>query len=186
MLPITADRVRSLFRYEPETGNFYWKSRSMSDFSCERIGKGFNTRFSGKMAGSMCGNGYIHIEIDGEKWKAHRLAWLYTNGSLPFGEVDHINGDRLDNRISNLRVVDDAGNARNRGMDSRNTSGRIGVYWHKSQKRWWAMITVSRRRKSLGYFDTIEDAAKARETAERMFGFHENHGRVALENSHRH
>ncbi len=98
----------------------------------------------------------------------------------PSGEIDHINGDRTDNRICNLRDVTSAGNSCNRRRQDRNTSGVTGVAWDKRASRWQARIGLNGKQKYLGYFDSLDEAVAARKAAELELGFHPNHGRAAI------
>lgn len=134
---------------------------------------------AGARSGSPDGKGYLTVLVDGRRYKAHRVVWLMHFGSFPRGDVDHINGVRSDNRIENLRTVDHVENMRNQKLRSTNTSGVTGVTWNKKQKKWRAKITVNYRTISLGAFDALADAEKARLAAEDLYGFHENHGRRA-------
>jgi hypothetical protein len=91
-------------------------------------------------------------------------------------EIDHINGDRADNRLSNLREVSNIENQRNKVLPRNNKSGHIGVSWNKDSKKWMARITINYKLKQVGQFSTIEEAVAARKEAERKFGFSERHG----------
>jgi hypothetical protein len=91
-------------------------------------------------------------------------------------DIDHINGNRRDNRIANLRAVDRRENMRNARLRSNNTSGIVGVTFSRDRKKWVAQINDGKVR-SLGRFDKFEDAVEARKAAERRAGFHPNHGR---------
>jgi hypothetical protein len=95
MSTITAERLRQLLHYDPERGVFTWLSRPAE--------RSWNTRFAGTRAGTINGLGYVVIGILGRRYKAHRLAWLYVHGEWPGRELDHINCDKSDNRIANLR-----------------------------------------------------------------------------------
>ena len=121
--------------------------------------------------------GYMYIRLLGETYSSHRLAFLYMTGEFPPEEVDHINRDRLDNRWENLRPVSHSENNRNKRINRNNTSGKMGVVWHKRKQRWEARISDNHIRKCLGYFDSLDDAIAAREKAERELGYHENHGK---------
>lgn len=99
--------------------------------------------------------------VDGNR-QMHRIIWKLRNGDIPAGmEIDHVNLNRLDNRIKNLRLATHSENLRNVGIWSHNTSGRKGVHWYKARNRWVAEIHVNKKRIFLGYFANIEDAAKA-------------------------
>lgn len=108
--------------------------------------------------------------------KVHRLAWRLQTGEWPEGVIDHINGDPTDNRFENLRDVPQRLNSRNQKKHSRNTSGQTGVYWRRDVARWQARISTDEGQKSLGYFDTFEEAVETRKTAERENEYHINHG----------
>jgi HNH endonuclease/AP2 domain len=100
-------------------------------------------------------------------------------GHLPTLEIDHINGDRDDNRWINLRQVTASVNMKNLPLPRTNKSGTPGVIWHKRDEKWQASIKVDRRTVHLGYFESKQDAIAARKVAERQYGFHPNHGRLA-------
>ncbi len=153
---LTAQRLRELLSYDPETGVF---TRLVYASSHATIGRA---------AGGLSSSGYIYIAIDGRKYQAHRLAWLYTHGCWPALEVDHINGVKFDNRISNLRDVSRTDNARNfLGPTKRNaSSGVLGVT--PCGDRWRAAVTVSRKRIHVGVFDTKEAAHDAYLKAKRV------------------
>lgn len=173
MTELTQEYIKSLLDYDPETGLFTWKARPREMFKTERAFSTFNARHCGGKAGNMSATGYWYICIDYKKRRAHRLAWLYVYGYMP-KEIDHINGDRLDNRICNLRSVDRSENNRNMGISRRNTSGTTGVY--STRGLWGAYVTSGGKTKSLGRFGSKSEAIKARKYAEQKMGFHENHG----------
>lgn len=118
---------------------------------------------NGKVAGTVGKNGYRRISIGRKhRYYAHRLAWEFIYGEPPCGEVDHINGDRDDNRIDNLRVVTHQENAHNMGVTPKhNTSALIGVSYYKRDNTWSAYIKVNGRKKHLGYYPTPELAHAA-------------------------
>jgi len=150
-------------KYDTETGLFAW-----------RISPG-NRRRVGSKAGADV-NGYVQIQLKGERYYAHRLAWLFIYGEFPKYEIDHIDHNRSNNRIDNLRSVNCQTNSRNARIPSNNTSGICGVRWCKSNSKWMAGIVINRKPFHLGYFKNIKDAAKAREEANIGYGFHPNHG----------
>jgi hypothetical protein len=179
---ITPKSLRKLLSYDKKSGLFYWKKRTSNqkydNFQIsEEICKSWNTRFAGKQAFTGKFNtGYHHSAIFKKKILAHRAAWAITYGYWP-STIDHINGDRSDNRIENLREVTASENARNRAMQSNNTSGKMGVSWSKSKRKWSSYIKINKVKRHLGYFDNFNDAALARKRAEAQLGFHSNHGR---------
>ena len=137
----TRERAIELFHYEPETGNFFW-----------RIAKAQRVR-AGDLAGSLdSSQGYRKLCIDGKLYRAHRIAWLIVMGALPAGQIDHINGDRSDNRIANLREATNAENCRNARLRRDNSSGLKGVSYHKPSGKWRSRIG-SDGCVYLGYFD---------------------------------
>ncbi len=119
---------------------------------------------------------YLRIFFNGRLEMAHRLAWLYVYGDWPNGEIDHIDGNGMNNRISNLRDVTRAENRRNVSRYKNNTSGVTGVSF--GGNRWFAYIEIYGERKQLGRFINHWDAVCARKAAEYQHGFHVNHGRT--------
>ena len=165
---MTKDKLKELLKYDPDTGIFTWNvSRSQMK--------------RGDVAGTKRkndGKTYTIISLNGSKYRAHRLAFLYMTGKFPKLLCDHINGDGTDNRWVNLREVDHVNNNRNMRLRVDNTSGVTGVYWNKKDKRWQVSIKVGSKRGYIGQYKTLEEARTARLSAEREHGFHENHGQV--------
>lgn len=122
---------------------------------------------AGSVAGHLhAGKGYVNIKLGGKLYKAHRLAWLYVYGSFPVGEIDHVDGVRHHNWISNLRDVSSSENHQNlRKPKSNNQSGFLGVYPRRG--RWAASIKVKGKSYFLGDFDSPEKASEAYATAKR-------------------
>lgn len=135
----------------------------------------------GKPAGTVAGEGYFQVgpRIDGvqKRFFAHRVVWFLENGCWPKDQIDHVNGNKKDNRISNLREASPAENSRNVGMLTRNTSGVKGVYFEKSTGKWGARIRFDRKQICVGMFDSIENAETAiRIKREQLHGKFANHG----------
>jgi hypothetical protein len=107
----------------------------------------------------------VTIGIDGVRYQANRLAWLYVYGQWPVDEVDHVNRDFIDKRISNLREASHAENMRNKNLHSNNKSGFKGVHWHAQSKKWRAQIKRDGKARSLGLYSTPEQAYEAYCTA---------------------
>lgn len=141
---LTATRVREVFDYSPDTGVLTYKiSRSRSP--------------GGKAANARAVNGYVVVRLDGRLHGGHRIAWVHAHGELPSGEIDHINGDRADNRLSNLRDVSRAINNQNRrGPGTLSSSGFLGV--SRFRDKWRAIIRVDGKKNYLGTFDTPQMA----------------------------
>lgn len=150
---LTAERLRELLSYDPETGLF---RRKVALCNSVKVGE---------IAGGDDGQGYIKIRVDGKLYKAHRLAWLYVNGVWPEDELDHINGLRPDNRIANLREATHAENGQNRAIPRNSTSKHHGVGRDRRSGKWRARIKSRGVEVTLGYFENIEDAVAARANA---------------------
>ena len=182
---ITPDILRSLIDYDPQTGSLIWKTRTPDMFRGQKQDprhscRVWNTANAGQPAlACLNGNGYLHGAVFGIPMTAHQVAWAIHHGVFPEHGIDHINGDRLDNRAANLRDVPDAENAKNQKINARNTSGVAGVSYFARTGKWVAMIKGDGKVRNLGYFDTLEEAAAAREEAKIRYGFHPNHGRKA-------
>ena len=186
MREITPDELRTLLRYEPETGKLFWLPRDISQFedtekkTAQQICNWWNSRFAGEEA--FCANGVYGCKsgrIFGEVHYAHHVAWAIHHGRFPVKQIDHIDGDRANNAANNLREVTFAENMRNRKLPKHNTSGTMGVSFNKRMGRWQAHITEFGQRRHLGTFDRKQEAVAARIEAQRTSGaFHANHGRL--------
>lgn len=150
------DALKSLLRYEPETGFIYWVAK----------GKGMIKK---KTAGTKLHSGYLGICIGPKRWQAHRIAWALHHGAWPKDQIDHINGIKTDNRICNLREATNSQNGKNLGLSKANKSGIKGVSFETYTQRWKATIRVDGKSISIGRFDSIEDACNARKLAEQHY-----------------
>ncbi len=148
-ITLTAERLRELLLYDKNTGVFTWQVRPAY---CINIGD---------VAGGEVTSGHLMIRVDGTRYSAHRLAWLYVNGVWPEDQIDHINGVRSDNRISNLREATRYENSQNRGTTNGRGPFSLGTSYRKDLQKWSASIRVDGRLKSLGHFETQEEAHKA-------------------------
>ncbi|ECK6318240.1 HNH endonuclease [Salmonella enterica] len=175
-MDLTQASVREILHYNPVSCDFYWKPRAKHLFADNRAALTWNKKYPGKKAGSPDNKGYLRINIGGKKFKSHRLAWLYVHGYWP-DVIDHINGVKDDNRISNLRSVSFKENMKNMPLKSSSSTGVTGVEARKEHGFYVASITVDGKRKYLGSFKLLDDAKQARKEANALYGFHENHGR---------
>lgn len=172
--------VKKLLDYDAETGVLTWKARGPEWDISDKERKRWNTRYSRKQAFTSRGNhGYFQASVFGKKYLAHRIVWMWVFGRWPENQIDHINRDKCDNRIVNLRDVTQQQNLQNQAIQKNNTSGHLGVSWYKKRQKWQVHITVNSKQKYLGTFESIEDAIAARAAADIEYGFHENHGRDA-------
>lgn len=144
---VTQDRLRELFRYDPETGDFL------------RI-KGVKKAAAGVIAGTKDLNGYITISVDCRRYYAHRLAWMYTHGVLP-KQIDHKDRNRSNNRLCNLRAADNSLNGANKLKPSASGQRFKGVRKMKGTNRWMARIKHGSKEVHIGTYATEEDAAMA-------------------------
>jgi hypothetical protein len=169
--------VREFFDYSPETGLLFYRPRDRKHFKSEVSFRYWHSRCSGKEAFvSTDACGYRTGIMSGGPFQAHRVAWAHFHNENPVGQIDHINHDRSDNRILNLRCVPISENVKNKAKYKRNTTGHTGVYLCKKTGKWWAQIRHQKKLHSLGRFENIEDAIQARKLAEERFGFHILHG----------
>lgn len=155
---ITHQRLTELFNYNPDTGAFTRK-------------KSVANQKAGCLVGCVEPSGYSQIMVDYKLYRAHRLAWLYVYGYMPENNIDHINRDRADNRICNLREVSQSCNTRNTSNPKDNRSGVKGVTFCKSRSNWESHICVFGKRRKLGYYVDFTDAVCARLAAEQCVGW---------------
>lgn len=152
-LPIQS-RIKELLHYDEHTG------------AITRIVSVAGNAKAGRTAGYKASDGYIRIMVDGKNYMAHRLAWLYVNGSWPEEMIDHIDGVRSNNAISNLRNVDNSMNMQNlKAARKDNSTGVLGVEFLQNKYR--AAIKIGGKKKHLGYFSTKELALGAYLSAKR-------------------
>lgn len=181
--PLPSQEVlRQLLDYDPETGVLRWKERGSEWFhaghhSAETQAKQWNAKYAGTEAfTALSSDGYRKGSILDAIYRAHRVIWKMMTDEEP-DQIDHIDGDRQNNRWGNLRATDNAGNMKNAQLYATNTSGKVGVGWYKAKRKWRAQIVVGGKARHLGFHNTFEEAVAARKSAEREYGFHENHGR---------
>lgn len=158
------EKLHDLLSYDPESGILTWKYRPGKR-------RTLNTRFAGKPAGYLSPErGYCTVRIDDMLYSAHRIIWAMVHGDIPEDmQVDHINRTRSDNRLVNLRLATNAQNVCNGPMRSTNKSGFKGVIFHRASGRWNARLTISGKTKSLGYYETPEEAHDAYVSGARLY-----------------
>lgn len=158
---LTAEYLRSILHYDPETGIFVWKMRPIT----RPHDKTWNARFAGTVAGATNNHGYAQIHITNAIYGSQRLAWLWMTGEWPAEQIDHRNGRKGDNRWCNIREATRAQNMHNVGIQRHNTSGYKGVSFHKGDRKWRARHWKDGRYVFVGNFDTPEEASAAYQAA---------------------
>lgn len=157
---ITQERLKEILDYDKKTGKFFWREKRN------------NAVIIGMEAGTIEPNGYRRISVDGVRYQAHILAWLYEYGVMP-NLLDHDDRDRDNNRIKNLVETTHSKNCRNRKLPSNNSSGKVGVHYWEQGGLWRATIGP----KVIGLYTTKEQAIIARENKEIELEYHSNHGK---------
>ncbi len=158
--------LHSTFNYDPSEGVFRWKVKRKNGAKINDVAGGTN------------GAGYVMIRLGGKQYYAHRLAWLWVNNCFPSKSLDHINGNKIDNRIENLREASQSENMQN--LDSRGM--KRGTHWNKKAGKWAAQITILGVTHFLGFFETRESAHNSYLSAKINLHLFQNEPRK--ENSH--
>lgn len=157
-MSLTQEKLKLWMHYDPETGAF------------TRLRAGKRSDRVGESPGCLQHQGYLLISVDSERYKAHRLAWLYMTGHWPLN-IDHRNGLKADNRFSNLREATKAQNEMNKPLRASNASGKTGVYWSRAAQKWQAYIVSEGKFRYLGIYADKASAVAARTEAEiALFG----------------
>lgn len=155
---ITGSFLETLFSYDPNEGHF----RHLTY-------RGPRTGGKGSIAGTQGNHGYISIGVCQKLFLAHRLAWLWMTGEWPKSEIDHVNGNRLDNRFCNLRLATRSQQGQNGGKRRNNKSGRIGVCFDESRRLWKAAIMLNGKTVKQKRFQTLAEAVAYREMLEKRY-----------------
>jgi len=168
MKPLPSKQILcSLLDYNPLSGELTWKPRGIANW---------DARFANKTAFTANdGLGYKCGTLLGENYKAHQIIWAMIHGTYP-EEIDHIDHDRSNNRLDNLREATSQTNRKNQTKRLDNTSGHTGVVRSKNKKKWIAQIHDGSKVVYLGTFETLEAAIDARKAAEKLYNYHPNHG----------
>jgi len=173
---VEQSKLQELFLYDKETGNLYNKftrnSRALKDAKA-----GYVVTYKSNKD-NQCPLQYQYLRIDRKSYRMHRLIWIYVYGNIPENmDIDHVNGNGLDNRLENLRLATRQENAKNRKITNNIKQGVFGISFYKNLNKWRAMIKNNGKLEHIGYFETKEAAIEARKNKEKEYGFHSNHGR---------
>ena len=170
--------LRQLLDYEPDTGTLTWRERPEPMFTRRGRCQWWNGQYANRPAFRTKHGPHLSGSIGHRSYTAHRVIWKLVHGVDP-DQIDHINGNGSDNRLSNLRNVSHAENMRNLPLPPHNRSGHAGVSFRDDIGKWCARIRAEGRHLYLGVFETFEEAVVVRQAAERLHGYHPNHGRKA-------
>ena len=161
---ITQEYIKSVLHYDQDTGIFTWKVNK----SNMKIGS---------VAGNKHNSGYTYIKLDKKLYAAHRLAWIYIYGKSPVHYIDHINGNKMDNRLFNLREATNFQNQCNRKLNKNNTSGVKGISWDKQYNKWKVRLSVNSKKIILGrFYDFFEACCIVYSARNKLHGEFANHG----------
>jgi hypothetical protein len=163
---ITQELLHKYFIYDKDSGELIYKLRTSSHTSVGKV--------AGNIAGTLPDGGYKQLSLFGKVYPIHRIIWLYVYGSFPDKQIDHIDHNRVNNRISNLRLSTHHTNMKNKSRYVTNKTGYSGVNPHGNN--WKARIGVNGTKVLLGVFPSFEEAVAARKAAEKLLAYHENHG----------
>jgi len=158
--------ILSILFYDPQTGIFKWRERTPDMFtdgghSKEHNCAAWNAKFANKEAGCLRDDGYFVIRLMKRCILSHQLAWFYVYKKWPIGFLDHIDEDKSNNKIENLRQATNAQNMQNRGPQKNNKSGYKGVSYRPDKRKFSAEIYCNKKKERLGYFETAEEAHEA-------------------------
>lgn len=153
---LTQDRLAELFSYNPDTGSVTRK------ITVGRRGP------AGKVVGCLTNKGYLSVRIDGNFYLLHRVIFMIAHGRMPIAQIDHINGNKIDNRICNLREANELQNSQNVKAHADSSSGLLGVSWHEGHGKWRASIGIDGSHKHLGYFTSKEAGHQAYKSAKML------------------
>ena len=161
---MTQEKLKALFDYDKNTGNFIRRYTTSSNAKKNTI------------AGYINKDGYVKISIDGKKYLAHRLVWLYVYGYMPT-QIDHIDHNRANNTLHNLRDITQKENTKNTSLRKDNTTGISGIYYDKKRKSFKVQIAKDGKDLFFGRYKNFNEAVKVRNSAYFELNYHENHGK---------
>jgi hypothetical protein len=165
---ITPSELRQLLDYNPETGVLTWRVRGREWFPSNNSHAVWNSRWAGRPAGWLSAStGYHTVMVLRKSYSAHRVAWAIHYGSWPEGEVDHADTNRLNNKVTNLRVASHSQNQANGKAYKNNKTGFKGVYWDPKAEVYSVQIRANRRLTTVGRFRCLEEAVAAHAKAHR-------------------
>ena len=175
------DSLKSVLQYFPSSGDLVWKHRHSGNYKTSSSGsesllRAWNARSAGQDATTLSNNTYLTIQTRGKTFQAHRVAYALYHGHWPVGHIDHIDGDRFNNAIENLRDVTPAENNKNCKRPKNNKTGVVGVSLHKQSGKWIATAGNAGKCVYIGLFPKFEDAVAARKEYESANGFSPRHG----------
>lgn len=177
---ISINQLKSLFFYKD--GVIYWRNRPRRHFKTDMAFKMWSSKNEGRPSGTMCSGGYLrtNITFNGRRksYANHRIIFALFNDKWPPDQIDHIDHNKTNNLISNLRCVNQSDNQKNATKRSDNKSGVTGIYWHKGKGKWCAEISSENKKIYIGSFKEMADAVAERKACELIFNFHKNHGVV--------
>lgn len=178
---LTQEYLHECFRYDPETGELFWKNRLRIHFDSDHGYRLFKARYANKKAGKIesrdtARTKYLRVGLGKKLYLAHRIVWFMLSGKWP-NQIDHIDGNGLNNRLDNLRDVTHKENSRNKPIRKDNKAGIIGVYWDICRNCWVAHIRHNKKTVYLYSGSKFFEACCRRKSAENKYGYHENHGR---------
>jgi len=174
------EQMREILSYDPASGELTWKFRSSEWFkdgfrTAQGEANSWNAKYAGKRAGYLAKVGYRYIALPTGRVPEHRVIWAMVHGEWP-DVIDHIDGDKINNAIFNLRNVTQAVNMKNASKWANNTSGTTGVYWDKRSGCWLAKIKVDGKTINLLSTNSFSEAAETRKKAEELYSFTPRHG----------
>lgn len=177
--PELIETLRKVFHYDPDTGKLLWNYRPVSEFLSQKEQQRWNTRYANTHIFTTNNKGYLIVGLNKVRHTVHRIVWAIHYGTWPTYQIDHINRERWDNRIENLREVTNTENQRNRSKQRNNTSGHNGI--RKSiNGKWEVRKCWGITHYSLGTYNNLKDAIQARKQAELTDGFSISHGNEGL------